>query len=103
MKYCPICRALLNGAATCRRCRADLKVVIEAERRAQELAGAAMHRLALGDPLKAARLLRRACANQARPELRILLHHLMSPCVEVNWRQGDVAATDDTPASSGEA
>ena len=103
MKHCPICRAVLSGAATCRRCRADLKEAIEAERRAQQLAGAAMHRLALGDTLKAVRLLRRACANQARPELRILLQHLTSPRVEVNWRQGDVSETGDAPSSSGEA
>jgi len=101
MKHCPICRALLNGAATCRRCRAELKEVMEAERRARELAGAAMHRLALGETLKAVRLLRRACANQATPELRILLQHLTRPRLEPNLRRGDVSG--DAPSSIGEA
>jgi predicted amidophosphoribosyltransferase len=103
MKHCPICRALLNGADTCRRCRAQLKQVIDAERRGRELAGAAMHRLALGDTLEAARLLRRACATQATPELRILLHHLASRPVEVDLRQGDASVTRDAPSSIGEA
>jgi hypothetical protein len=103
MKHCPICRALLNGAATCRRCRAELKEVIGAERRARELAGAAMYRLALGDRLTAVRLLRRACANQATPELRILLHHLTSPHLEANLRHGDGSGSGEAPSSVGEA
>ena len=97
MQHCPICRALLNGAASCRRCRAELKEVIAAERRARELAGAAMHRLALGDASKAVRLLRRACANQAAPELRILLHRLTSPRLEVNLCQADVSGSGEAP------
>jgi len=72
MERCPICRALLNGADTCRRCRAELRMVLETERRGRELVGAAMHRLALGDTAAAARLLRRAQTLHALPETRIL-------------------------------
>jgi hypothetical protein len=72
MMNCPICRALLNGAETCRRCRAELKQVQDVERRGRELAGAAMHLLALGDTAAATRLLRRARVVHAAPELRLL-------------------------------
>jgi hypothetical protein len=100
MQHCPICRAVLNGAVTCRRCRAELKEVMEAERRGRELAGAAMHRLALGDTVEAVRLLRRACATKATPELRILLHHLAS---QADMRQGDAFVASDAPSSIGQA
>ena len=48
METCPVCRASLNGASTCRRCRADLQKVQEVERRGQALAGAAMRPLPKG-------------------------------------------------------
>jgi predicted amidophosphoribosyltransferase len=76
MKHCPICRASLNGASTCRRCRADLRKVQEVEIQGQLLAGAALHSLALGDTGEALRLLRRAYATQAAPELLALLRKL---------------------------
>ena len=76
MKHCPICRALLNGAVTCRRCRAELHGVQQVERQGRQLAGAAMQCLALGKTVEAAGLLRRACAIHAVPELLILLHYL---------------------------
>jgi len=76
MLQCPICRASLNGAATCRRCRADLSKVQAAQQQGQRLAGAAMHALALGDKSKAQRLLRRACGIHAAPDLLILLRSL---------------------------
>ena len=72
MIHCPICRALLNGAETCRRCRTELKQVQDVERQGRELAGAAMHLLALGNKAKALRLLRRACIVHATPEVRLL-------------------------------
>jgi hypothetical protein len=72
MMHCPICRAMLNGAETCRRCRAELKQVQDLERQGRELAGAAMHLLALGDTAGALPLLRRACVVHATPELRLL-------------------------------
>ena len=72
MMHCPICRALLNGADTCRRCRTELKQVQDVERKGRELAGAAMHLLALGNTAKAMRLLRRACIVHATPEVRLL-------------------------------
>jgi predicted amidophosphoribosyltransferase len=72
MMYCPICRATLNGADTCRRCRTELKQVQDVERRGRELVGAAMHLLALGDTAAAMRLLRRARIVHATPEVRLL-------------------------------
>jgi len=72
MLHCPICRAALNGADTCRRCRAELKQVQDVERRGRELAGAAMHFLALGDTAAAVRLLRRARVVHATHEVRLL-------------------------------
>jgi predicted amidophosphoribosyltransferase len=72
MMHCPICRALLNGADTCRRCRTELKQVQDVERQGLEVAGAAMHLLALGDTATALRLLRRARVVHATPEVRLL-------------------------------
>ena len=72
MTQCPICRAQLNGAETCRRCRAELKQLLDVERQGRELAGAAMHLLALGNTVEAKRLLRRACVVHATPEVRFL-------------------------------
>ncbi len=72
MIHCPICRAQLNGADTCRRCRAELKQVQDVERRGRELLGAAMHLLALGKTAAALRLLRRARVVHATPEMRLL-------------------------------
>ena len=72
MMHCPICRAQLNGADTCRRCRTELKQVQDVERRGRELVDAAMHELALGDTAAARRLLRRARVVHATPEVRLL-------------------------------
>jgi len=76
MEHCPICYALLKGANTCRRCRAELTKVQEVEEEGRQLAGAAMHCLALGDAATGSRLLRRACVKHAIPELKILLRTL---------------------------
>jgi len=72
MMHCPICRAALNGADTCRRCRTELKQVQDVERRGRKLADAAMHLLALGNTAAALRLLRRARVVHATPEVRLL-------------------------------
>jgi uncharacterized protein HemY len=76
MEHCPICRASLNGADTCRRCRADLGKVIRLERQSQRLAGAALHSLALGDVGAAARLLSRAQTIHAKPEIAWILSRI---------------------------
>jgi len=68
MDRCPLCRAVLNGAETCRRCRAELQAAQRAEREGQALADAAMHWLALGDADAAVQLLRRALALHAAPQ-----------------------------------
>jgi hypothetical protein len=72
MTNCPICRAHLGGADTCRRCRAELAAVRDVERRGRELAGEAMRRLASGGDADALRLLRRALVGHATPEVRWL-------------------------------
>ncbi len=71
MEACPVCRASLNGASTCRRCRAELRKVQEVERRGEALVGAAMLSLAEGE-LAVAELLGRARAVHATPAVRIL-------------------------------
>jgi hypothetical protein len=79
MQRCPICRALLNGAETCRRCRAELGKVEEIERLGQALLGVALHRLALGDTAAAAGLLRRAHAVHSTQETKTLLKIVGDP------------------------
>lgn len=88
MIHCPICRALLNGADVCRRCRAELKQVQDVERQGREIAGAAMHLLALGHTAAAMRLLHRACVVHATPEVRLL-----STMVTTAARRDGTAAT----------
>jgi hypothetical protein len=72
MERCPLCRATLNGAETCRRCRAELQSVKRVEREGQELIDAAIHSLSLDDVMTARRLLRRALAVHSTPEVRAL-------------------------------
>ena len=79
MDICPICRASVNGASTCRRCRADLQRVQEIERLGQTLSGAAMLSLARGQNAAARQLLRRARAVHATPAVRALTRVLAEP------------------------
>jgi hypothetical protein len=72
MERCPLCRAALNGAETCRRCKAELGSVIRVERAGRALAGAAMRCLALGDEAAAEGLLRRAVTLHGAPEVWVL-------------------------------
>ncbi|MEA2769594.1 MAG: hypothetical protein QOD93_2556 [Acetobacteraceae bacterium] len=72
MERCPLCRALLNGADTCRRCKAELATVRRVDGESQALTGAAMHQLALGDIAASRRLLRRAMDLHAAPEVKAL-------------------------------
>jgi Flp pilus assembly protein TadD len=72
MERCPLCRAMLNGADTCRRCRAELQSAQRVQRESQVLADAAMHCLALDDLESAEALLRRALLLHAAPEVRAL-------------------------------
>jgi len=68
MERCPICRATLNGAETCRRCRAELGSVLRTERMAEEIRTMAMHRFMSGDPETADRLLKRSLLLHRTPE-----------------------------------
>ena len=72
MERCPLCRATLNGAETCRRCKAELQAVQRVKRKSEALVGAAMHRLALGDTAASRRLLRLALDFHATPEVLTL-------------------------------
>lgn len=72
MERCPLCRAALNGAETCRRCKAELGSVMRVEREGQALVGAAMRCLALGEEAAAEGLLRRAVMLHGAPEVRVL-------------------------------
>lgn len=72
VESCLICRAALNGASICRRCRANLERAQEIERLGQSLAGAAMHSLAEGDSYSARQWLRRARAVHATSAVWIL-------------------------------
>jgi len=65
---CPLCHAGLNGAETCRRCRAELQLAQRVGREAQALVDAAMHSLSLNDADTAERFLRRALVLHAAPE-----------------------------------
>jgi hypothetical protein len=69
---------MLNGADTCRRCRAQLKQALELERRAGQIAGEAMRALALGKTAMALRLLGRAHVVHATPEVRLLARILVT-------------------------
>jgi hypothetical protein len=68
MDRCPLCRAALHGAETCRRCRAELQSAQRAEREGQALVGAAMLSLCRGRADIAEQLLRRASMLHATPE-----------------------------------
>lgn len=72
MDACPICRAKLNGATTCRRCRADLVKVQEVEQHGQMLAVAAIRALVSGDAEGAIDWIDRARAVHASPTVRRL-------------------------------
>lgn len=72
MRNCPVCRASLNGALTCRRCRADLARVQAIEALGERLRGAAMASLASGDVPQARQLLRRARAVHRTADLTAL-------------------------------
>ena len=72
MDTCPICRAKLNGATTCRRCRADLEAVQALEQRGQALTVAALHALVQGDHDGAAHWLGWARWVHATPATRVL-------------------------------
>jgi ABC-type hemin transport system substrate-binding protein len=72
MNTCPICRASLNGAAQCRRCRADLQRVQEVEQRSRALAVSAVRALVAGDVVEAAALIERAATVHAEPTVRVL-------------------------------
>jgi hypothetical protein len=72
METCPICRARLNGATICRRCRAELGIVQALELRGQALTVAALQALARGDSAGAAHWLGRARWVHATPMVRVL-------------------------------
>jgi hypothetical protein len=72
VENCPICRAALGGASTCRRCRADLGRAQEIERLGKALVQAAMVSFAEGDLYAARRWVQRARAVHASPAAQVL-------------------------------
>ncbi len=98
MERCPICRATLNGAETCRRCRAELQSVMRAEEDGQALADAASHWLSLGDVVTAKQLLWRALAVHATPEVRALWRLVT---LSVQGSDAECEAASDFPPGSG--
>jgi hypothetical protein len=78
MENCPVCRASLNGASKCRRCRAELERVQEIEGLGEQLRGRAMLSLAAGDTAVARRWLRRARTVHITPELLALEQLIMA-------------------------
>jgi hypothetical protein len=72
VQNCPICRAGLNGASVCRRCRADLAKAQEMEQRGRVLAVAGALALMEGDAEAAARWIARAGAVHRTPAVRLL-------------------------------
>ena len=73
LDQCPICRARLDGAGPCRRCRADLDSVRRIADESAALAGAGLNRLAAGDRVAALRLIRRARVLRAASDLTWIL------------------------------
>ena len=72
MDRCPLCRAMLHGADTCRRCRAELGTAQRVERDSQTLIGAAIYHLVHDNGVLATHMLRRALALHTTPEARVL-------------------------------
>ena len=76
LDQCPICRARLDGAGPCRRCRADLDSVRRVADESAALAGVGLHRLAVGDRAAALRLIRRARVLRTASDLAWILSAL---------------------------
>ena len=95
MERCPLCRATLNGAETCRRCRAELQSVIRVDREGEALTDAAMHALSLDDAMIARRLLRRALAVRSTPEVRALWLLTAASLATVSEQRTGVAGDPD--------
>jgi len=97
MEQCPICHAQLNGADLCRRCRAELGKVKHIKRKGETLAAAALHFLALGEHAKAVRLLRRANALHAAPEIAWILSKIRAQ-ESAGARRDERDSRDDSEA-----
>lgn len=81
MDACPICRACLHGATTCRRCRADLQKVRDIKQRARSLAVAAVQALVAGDATGATAWIERARTTHGSPTVQAL-HRLIDAAIE---------------------
>ena len=91
MDRCPLCRAGLNGAETCRRCRAELQLAQRVEREGQALVDAAMHCWSLDDADTALQLLRRALVLHAAPETLALWQIVVASRQRVDGAGSDEA------------
>ena len=96
LDQCPICRARLDGAGPCRRCRAELDAIRRIADESAELAGAGLHRLAAGDRAAALRLIRRASVLRTASDLAWILSALAGG-EEAAGARGDPAPLDRAP------
>jgi hypothetical protein len=103
MERCPVCRATLNGAETCRRCRVELQSAIRAEREGRMLVDAAIHSLSLDDAGTAERLLQRALTVHATPEARVLRRLVAALPSRSETGEGRTGAVDDAVSGYAQA
>jgi hypothetical protein len=94
--FCPLCRAALNGAETCRRCRAELQMAQRAEREGQALADAAIHCLSLDDLATAEQLLRRALVLHAAPQTLVLWQIVAASSGQFDDADADASEPQDS-------
>ena len=96
MQNCPICRAALGEASTCRRCRTDLSRVQEIELLGRSFTGAAMVSLAEGDLHAARRWVQRAGVVHAAPAVRMLEQILARASAGPSCTASDDSFVDDS-------
>ncbi|MCB2182412.1 MAG: hypothetical protein KQH63_10330 [Desulfobulbaceae bacterium] len=67
MDRCPVCRARCRDQPVCHRCKAELAPLLLIEVSAERSARRALHELAAGDIVAAARAAARACSLHNTP------------------------------------
>lgn len=98
---CPVCRAENALDLACRRCKADLALLVQLERQRQALVSASREALALGDAPQALRAAARAHQVRAAADTARLLAlgHLLARhfALALRWHQAaaDVGSAAD--------
>lgn len=85
---CPVCRAELNDSPQCRRCRADLALLIAVERQRRGLLDQAREQLRAGRPTAALSLTEQAAGLRPAADGQQLaaLAHLLRRNFSAAWR-----------------